>query len=443
MNQIASFVKRFAGNSRSDSFSLVQISSAGLAFALVLRRYFYDSGIRIPLWTFWPIPIESWIMTIAFIVFALGIVVLKSSKYLNLIAAVSLFVVWSISYSNMGAFSLPLVYLNLFAFAAAGESIENQKSLAFEFLGLVFLISAMQKLNANYLSGIEFSAVGDFSIFLRIWGFYSEASVNPLKVEWIRVAVAFGSVGVEAFIGIGLILRSVKAAHLVMIFVALLSLLHPPVLFVGLFFFALVCLVDPEFFIGLKEWRGFKVFFGAATWVVIAFVFNHWLMKSLAEASGIIGAIGMLSLHLRRIRQLGAKGKCSFQIKGNFKFARNWRSGLVPFLLLISGLWGRLGAPSPIGFTMFSGQRFGHIERSYKIEMFGTEVCQVFSMKMKRTVISDVFVKDLNGSCQLYIPTIAGVNYALYLACRKTNEATWRLSESMANLPKTCRDVEL
>ncbi len=421
--------------------AVLRAGSVGLAYAMVLRRYLFDAEIKIPLWTGWPSEYNSLVLSALVLGFTLSLVFLRNSKSLNLIAAGTLLVFWLTSYSNMGAFTLPLVYLNLLTYFVARADDQMRSVLALEFIALVFLLSALQKINLNYLSGIEFSQRGDFSVFLNKWGFYSEDSLNPFKQDWFRKVSALTSVVFELLVGLGIYFRPILFSHMAMIFLGFLSLIHPPVLFVGLFFFPLSCLVDESFFARLRKSRWSIGLASTSLWIVGAFLFNNWFMKDFAIWTGVLGAGGIFWLHGCRLGQLIKVAPETQQIASRILLKRTLQFWLVPMLMCISFFWGWAGAPSPIGFTMFSGQRLEHVKNGYRIEFDNPDVCEVFKYKMRRTVVSDVVVVASDLGCRVHVPTRTGVNYSLSLACKQNSSAVWRISIDANEFPDSCFGV--
>lgn len=319
---------------------------------------------------------------------------------------------WMARYSGMGAF-VPQAFYSLLFFSIVGATVtdelkdrEQLKHAATAFLFLIFFASAIQKMNVSYMTGVEFTSVdGFFGPIHRFFG------TPPL---WLTTKVLpILSVTCELGLAVGLLLRPRVFAHLCVFFLLVLSFMHTSALYAYLAILPLVVLIDSN---SLKVIRSPRVrdallgneyfwyfvhvlLLGSMGWKnrdVLTYFGRHWI------AAGVL-----IGIHVWIFRR-------SFQTEGGAQatFFRSWRplyfKGLTGVLVIVAlspvAAW--LGAPAPIGYTMFSGReaRFA----SYEIRLQGRDACLRLERNFVALSFTDVSISRTYDTCRVSGPTESG-----------------------------------
>lgn len=356
-----------------------------------------------------------------------------------LLGALSTVVAWLSLYSATGAF-VPQVVLNCLFMAvirAPGLKETTTKMLAALFTSSIFLLAGLQKINALYLSGLEFqSPAGFIAYYLHFFG--------PLPT-WLATEVLPPlSIVLELSIGIGLLYRPKIFAHLATLFILSLMYIHPPLALPYFTFAAAAVLIDPEFAANLQRRLGKIPLQSAFTWLVVLLVFQS--LRGIGGKSAVAFlwfpaafATVFIGLQVSHILQM-------LRTDGSFKetlpYKAQWRSllqgparfgtALIAFMLLTPALHS-IGAPSPLGFSMFSAntatlnpQRARQMPR---LEIQDETTCRALQGKLIRLIVIDVTLSITETGCAIAAPTVSGLQYTKEQLCE--------------NLPASCSDMTI
>ncbi len=340
---------------------------------------------------------------------------------------------WLAHYSGTGAF-VPQLVLNCLLIAIIIHSQEDHlqiRKLAILFSSTVFILAALQKMNSNYFSGIEFQSRSGFAVYYLQY-------LGELPFWLRRFLLPAGSVIIEMAIGIGLLVRPKLFAHLCVLFVIALMFLHPALSLPYLTFAGTCCLIDSEFALFLKRLAGKIPIESPFFWLVFAIILDH---VSQVEAQLQIRfplicfaiAIALFLVH-------------GFYILKSYRTAE-WLNENLPSLggdlfihskaarlatLLIALMWSlpiffSLGAPAPIGFSMFSGQTLNLNPSKARniptLKIDDDQICENLNRRLVRTVVVDVSFSIGQRGCRILAPTVSGLEYIREKICTNSPAA--------------------
>lgn len=338
------------------------------------------------------------------------------------LGAVLVLLTWLARYSGMGAF-VPQAFYSLVFFAAVGLTVQDTeedrtqlKHAATLFLFIVFFASGLQKINSGYLSGAEFSGASGF--FGPIHHFFGAPP------EWVAVKVLPPlSIAAELGLGLGLLWRPRVFAHLCVFFLLVLSFLHTSALYAYLAILPLLVLIDSDILKAIRSDRvrvsllGNEYFWyfvhvlllGSLGWknrTFLTYFGRHW-----------IAAAALIGIH-------------AWLVKRSFREARpketspirKWRPthfkalSIILLVVALTPVAAWFGAPTPIGFTMFSGRE--HHYADHEVRMRGREGCLRLERALVALAFTDVqFSRDQDG-CRVVGPTSSGREYLIRRICQ-------------------------
>lgn len=412
-----------------DQFSL------RVATSMVVACAFYIGSALPSVGTLW-VPLLQWpaemysigLLDLPKLLILALLIVKGSTAGVLLVGAVSVLFLWVAKYSGTGAF-VPMAAFNLLFFASLlahrqkeelskqGAGFENTGKAAAILLAIIFTGAAFQKLNASYLAGNEFiNQVGFLGPVIE----YTGQSPTPVLAKFL----AWSSLAIEFGIGVGALLWPRLAAHSAVIFCLVLSLVHPPVLFVYLILCPLLLLIDPEVLKGIPNGRYRNLVSNEFLWTTIllfgvtAFDWKNTTALVFFLRSGAIGLI-LLLFHAWRMWATASEiNRYNLVFKG-------WRPTILTSLLLLAlaatpiAAW--LGAPAPIGFTMFSGRRSPSLEKgltSHQVRIRDQAACEKVAAKIVTFSSTDGrFYFEKDSSCVISSPTESGLNFVLNRLC--------------------------
>jgi hypothetical protein len=377
----------------------------------------------------WPAEIYSAGLLDLLKLFILALLVVRGPTVEVLLAgAASVLLFWVAKYSGTGAF-VPTAAFNLLLFASlitprrddivsgrVGDS-ENSAKAASLTLAIIFFGAALQKLNASYLAGNEF--VDQFGFL----GPVIEYSGQSPDLMWAKL-FAWGSVALEFGIAVGALFWPRLAAHSAVIFCLVLSLLHPPVLFVYLTLCPLLLLIDKDVLNVLRDQRYRSLISSEFLWMAIllfgvtAFDWTKMSPSVFYLRSGTMALI-LLSFHVWKFWTSIRELKHFELVVVGWKPKFSTLALLAVFAATPVAAW--LGAPAPIGFTMFSGRGYRGPDSgtaSHQVRINDPATCGQLAGKLLMFSSTDGrFYSENNSSCVIAGPTASGLSFVLNRLC--------------------------
>ncbi len=341
------------------------------------------------------------------------------------LGALLVLLTWLARYSGMGAF-VPQAFYSLVFFAVVGLTVQDTdkdraqlKHAATLFLFIIFVASGVQKINGNYLSGAEF--LGTSGFFGPIHHFFGAPP------EWLASKVLpVLSIAIELGLGLGLLWRPRLFSHLCVFFLLALSFLHTSALYAYLAILPLVVLIDTGILASIRSERvrvallGNEYFWyfvhvlllGSLGWKNRSFLTyygRHWM-----------AAAALIGIHIWLAKRSFVKPS-----GGTSSSIREWRPlhfkalSAVLVLVALTPVASWFGAPTPIGFTMFSGRE--HHYADHEVRLRGREGCLKLERVFAALAFTDVsFQRDQDG-CRVVGPTASGSEYLIRRICQDSS----------------------
>ncbi len=395
-------------NQLSDRQSTGLSVAKNLVFGFVLLRAvsFIGAEDGVPLFTFLNEPFFS---HIRWVIGAAIVAVWLSGKLriaLLCASAITIIFQFCLAYSSVGAFSFTPFFLFLFGLIYFRESENDHKNGALFFISAVFIFSAFQKINSNFLTGFEFSALGPFMSYLRLW----LPSVPLPEAGPLTSAVAYLSIIFEAGVGFGILFLPSLFSQVTIFFLLLLSLLHPPVLYVYFFFLPLLVLTSDEVRRLYSKWLDR----------------NHLLIP--VAIAALLKLVAMDSTNLQRFPFLTYSITVSLLFIHAYSLRNFQRTTavrpifsrtalLIPMLMAFTVAGSYSILPSPLGFSMFSSTRF-RIPRQ-TLEIQEPTACHLAVQKWRFSLVTDSAVElGQDGICRVHFPTADGLFTIAKEVCR-------------------------
>lgn len=327
-----------------------------------------------------------------------------------LLGAITTTISWLAFYSSTGAF-VPQVILNcLFMALILNPALKDTtvRSLAILFTSSVFLIAGLQKINSLYLSGIEFQSQAGFAAYYLYF-------FKPLPLAVSRDILPALSIAVELCIGIGLLYRPNIFANLATVFI--------------------LCLIDPELATSLQRRLGKIPVSSALTWLAVLIAFQSLRKigdKSALEFFWLPAAFAtiFIAIHVSHIaRHIQNPDWASHSIQF-FPLRGPPQNRLA--ILLIAGMLGlpalhALGAPSPLGFSMFSANtttlRPARAKEMPSLQIGDWASCETLAKNLVRLIVTDVTLRQTGNQCGLVAPTRSGLKDIRERLCKINPES--------------------
>lgn len=341
-------------------------------------------------------------------------------RSLFLVGALITLLTWIMMYSMVGAFLVTVITIALFGYFVLHRPLDERKSASAIMISLTFLVAAIQKMNPSYLSGEEFSRLGSFFGFLDYWNLSPYSWSETLVVKALPIV----SILVELAIGIGVLLRPAVFSHLALLFTILLSFIHPSVLYVYAIIFPFAIHLDDKWSSDLSKSRMAAALQQPLTWAVFA----TFSSVRLITIGGAVFSIWPLSVILvvyhsryllKSLRHL-AKDRVPWSFK-------NMGTGFVPpAFIVICGLAFQLGAPAPIGYSMFSGRKFRG--GSHELRIDDKQACTTVQSRIMFSAVVDAgFGFHNENSCWIRFPTESGLRGVKSWLCGMSTDFVWTL----------------
>lgn len=360
------------------------------------------------------------------------LLLLPFQRRLFAIMGTFILVSWVVLYSFVGAFIFPLITSCAFFYFAFRQSRAELKAGAALMLALPFLLSVIHKMHPGYLRGTEFSNGGSFFMFLYSWGF------SPtVLTQNISEALAAISLVVELGLFVGLLYRTTLFAHLALLFALTLAIAHPPVLFVYGFFFPFALLVDDDWANDLGKGISASALSHSFFWCAAAVFFAIKATDfSMTAVKVWPVAAFLIFYHLRR---LGKLRKATTPYPRYLDLLRSPRSLIAPILVVVTFMASALGAPAPLGFSMFSSRDSG--KNRHVLYVPDRDTCrQILKQWMFSAVVDAGAHANADGTCTLTFPTLSGLQGMKDRLCSMNPQSVWSTREKGADFstPEIC-----
>lgn len=397
-----------------------------VGLALAIRPV--DHQYIIPLWDFAAILREWGILEFGKIVLAAALLYFGPNIWILVFAIIEFVALWVAQYSVVGAFFPQSILNGLLLLAVFKLGRQRVRDFSVKAFSLIFLLAALQKINPSYLAGTEFlSRQGFMGISNYFFG--------PLPRVMAERILPVLSIAIELVIAVGLLWRPTFFSQVATIFILLLALVHPPVLFVYMTALFFLILIDSDLHDSLlnKKLTPYisNPFFWATAASIVAFlpsIFSVSVFTYFLKTWPI--TLALLSIHLILL-----KGK--FQLKNDPPSV--WRLSafftpqdkaikalLVAMILLFSANKMNL-APTPIGFSMFSGVK--HSLARHKLDIVDLATCRLISGRLGVFGYTDVALQTNESHCTLSTPTSSGRLAAMRQFCRDFPNLRFRIYE--------------
>ncbi|MBL7688305.1 MAG: hypothetical protein JNJ49_09735 [Bdellovibrionaceae bacterium] len=345
------------------------------------------------------------------------------SRLLVLAASLRILLMWLARYSAVGAF-YPQMILNGFLVIALYELSERRSKL-YASIGFsaIFLLAGIQKINPLYLTGIEFTSAQGYG---AVYQFF----LGPLP-EWLaRDLLPSMSIVLELVLGVGLLWWPTLFAHIATLFVLVIAVLHPPVLYVYFTALLFVALIDEHFVSKASPVCLPSIYRHPFFWAVASSLlalnmtykgFSSWTY--FLQPALLAGAL--LYIHLKRIRQV---------IK--LKSEPVWQAGFGPFpsseilsivvlgAFCLSFVAFKFGAPTPVGFSMFSAQN--KRRPNYGVEISSRATCDHLLRQLVVFDYTDAGVTSSRFGCKIMAPTASGRSSVVRQLCHLNPNLSFR-----------------
>ncbi len=353
-------------------------------------------------------------------------------RRLYAIAGFFLVISWVTLFSVVGAFILPLATSCAFFYFAFDKSKSIRKTGATIMLAMPFLLSAIQKMHPDYLRGHEFSPNGSFFAFLYSWGL-----PHDFAPPAFQAALAIISIFVELGIFIGLFIRPVLFAQFALLFALLLALIHPPVIFVYGIFFPFVLLIDETWAERINQPRPAVALRQPFFWC-LATIFSFIRSTDFSISAIKVWPVAALLLgyHLKMLLSSKFKRSAGLSFSELFK---NPRILVAPSLVLLTFVASQSGAPSPVGFSMFSGRTLG--SNTHALHVSNRETCrQILAQWTFLLVVDAGAFRNADGTCVIRFPTLSGLHGLKDRLCLMNPNNQWsvQLRGSEILTPENC-----
>lgn len=400
-----------------------------LAGALMIGVHFpgSDDTVIVPLlaeaarfsdlWGLWALKIA---LILGYVTWGLKPAVLAFGAFTTAIA-------WLAFYSSTGAF-VPQVILNCLFMAIIMRSEVSHlaaRSLAIFFTSIIFLVAGFQKINSLYFSGLEFLSPAGF-------GAYYVHFFGPLPSTLARDVFPTLSIAIEFGIGVGVLLRPNLFANLATIFILLLMYIHPTLALPYLTFAATAVIIDPTLATSLQKRLGKIPITSAFTWLVVLAAFQG--LRKIGDKSALeffwfpaAFATTFLAFHISHIASTLKSHDWYTPSPNLIELFRSMtkqpnRSGAwLLCAMVLSPIFHAIGAPSPIGFSMFSANTSTlNSSRASKMPSLTTSessVCEALGKKLIRLIVTDVTLYQRPSGCKLIAPTQSGLRYTKEQLC--------------------------
>lgn len=386
-----------------------QVTKA-LVFALGLLTSIRGFNKSIPLFDLglgmWP----DWLLTVFVCLVCASLIFKPLTRSYFLILFFTNLAVWMLNYSATGAFQLHAGISCFFVFIADNFSEEERKSSAALYLAAIFFAATAFKLNSNYLAGEEFISGN----FLYSFYHYFPQSRQWLSLNWLPQF----SIVIEFALALMVLFRPKVGLQSALIFFLLLSVLHSRVFFVYLCFlpFAFLFQTQATEFL-LKKSQSAILQSGFFWFALILTIRRSFMIVHYPHYPWdlFILIIGLLIIQFYSL----VIDKASDQMHYH-KSKRIW---VMPVFIGALSTLQILGAPSPIGYNVFSGSV--DKERLYVIQVADLNTCRKIPYLFDITLNADSSFRVNKNYCEVTFPTLSGMQKIKKTLCSFDRNLNW------------------
>lgn len=329
---------------------------------------------------------------------------------------------WVLHYSSSAAFQLHAGLLCLYVFFLDSEGEKIRQHSASLFLSAVFFSAAIFKVNADYFTGIEFLPGGDFFYYV-----YRYFSFGPwLQKNNLIPFFPYLSIATEFFLAALMLIRPKIGIHFVILFILFLTFIHPPVIFVYLCFLPFVFLFDKSLSKKAERLQQSFLLLTPFFWFFCIIVIRpsyRIVNNKMYSWELVIIVITLLLFHVYCLLKTDWKASSDSVLKAI-------RTApiivIMPMLVFATVALRVQGAPSPLGYSMFSGHDYE--ERLYNIEIKQQDLCGSLKNIFDITLVGDARVKYHEASCIMSFPSQSGIDTIKKTLCYLQPELTWKYS---------------
>lgn len=410
------FFLKSSADSKPEDYGM-QVASAMAIAGAVLTGWSFgvrEAQVAIPLVGFAADLREFGILEAAKLFLIFLLVQLGKVRAALVVAAIFTFLYWLARYSVMGAFIPQVVFSCVFLALIWNLDAKAKQVLASIGLGGMFLFAALQKMNASYLAGLEFTAPDGFlSMFTILSGLQVSLETGKL--------LAVLSIGIELTLAVGLLMGKRIFAHLAVLFILFLSGLNSPVSFVYLCVTGLAVLADPKLAEKMQSLKAGKYFAAVSTWALVQlYLFPAYQLQN----SGASWSVTLLrptvffllftGAHLYFLKQTFAEVHADTDWRKSIS-ANGLAIGVLLSYFIAAHLLFHAGAPSPLGLSMFSSQV--RKTSAYQLEFRNADDCRRLTRILASSIVADVRLHNFKHTCELNVPTESGLKYIENAIC--------------------------
>ncbi|CAN5407396.1 hypothetical protein BH10BDE1_BH10BDE1_30790 [soil metagenome] len=335
-----------------------------------------------------------------------------------------------LSYTSVGAFSTAPFFLFIFAALFLNQPNQNAKREAARLVAVVFFVSALQKINGTYLSGTEFFAGSPFMSYIQLW---LPQFRWPLP-EFTPSLLAYLSIAIELCVALGALLLPSRFANIVALFVLLLALFHPPVLYVYFFFLPLLLLMADGFSPTLVRALGRNGSLPAIA-IMLAIKATVFDFADLRTFPFLTYAFTVLLLVFHVGLTMRPRANAD-EIWNTYTFS--FKSFVLPVIVLSTFIGSFFWLPSPLGFNMFSARRFRI--PTYNLAVASGEACAFAYAKWSFSLVTDAAIEiRRDGNCSIRFPVKSGLLAIAEEICQKYPATPLELSTRGATNRIECK----
>jgi hypothetical protein len=417
----------------SDSSAYFAIPAA-IVVGLAMAPRPVDQNYLIPVFDAFAILRENGILDFLKIVIAASFLRFGMTSWLIVLSIFEILSLWMAMYSAVGAFFPQTAISGLILLSAFTIDREQIRSFSAKAFSLIFFLAAAQKVNSSYLTGAEFTSPNGFaSIAIYYWGPLPEyLAVNMLP--WLSILG-------EVALAIGLLWRPTLFAHAATVFVLLLAFVHPPVLYVyftALFFLALIdTTFNAKISTGKLAASATSPFLWATASGVVAFlpaVSSQNGLSYFLRTWPIAAILVLIHFKMALIAMSDKEDRSAWWKIADLDLRTSFAPKTVLLALVGTFFVYRAGlAPTPIGFSMFSGSNQN--APSYDLEIEDRLACNKISRRLVAFDFSDVSFAETESGCKLTAPTKSGRASAIRQFCRDNPQLKFREDELEGRCP--------
>lgn len=396
----------------------------GYTLRILLQIFITGIGVSRTIPLFDIMPAQALLELLAFGAFGFCILLafskLNRASWLFLMAIHALY--WILDYSSLGAFSGHHILLVLiFSYVAENRNHKERQLMATLFLSSIFFAAVFFKINPSYLRGQEFLPNGNFFFWLYRFEIFHHVNVKNLLSKYLPLL----SIIVEVAIATLLLVRSRLAAHICIVFVLIASILNPNVFLIYFTFIPFVMLIDPDFINPLYTRDIKSTLQNPFFWAVLLMILFRRKIEITYPWIEVIACFVLLGIHIKQILKIGFNNEKRLGLN---PIAQPQITLIMPTIVSITVILKVMGAPAPMGYSMFSGWKWN--SPVYKIEITDNQLCSRLSPFLNKSITTDSWLRKKYDRSKPYclagFPTLSGIQLIKRKICDFNYAARWK-----------------